>query len=85
MQAESKIFALIFAFFSKQLAQCRRCKLVGRWRKCAGCRSTFYCGVDCQAADWTQHRQLCRPPKLNAKGVVAADLVSAAEQMSLGT
>ncbi len=73
-----------FRFLSRKLAQCRRCQLVGCWRKCAGCRSVFYCGVDCQAADWTLHREHCsseryrtqfpprlRPPKQDIKGAVA--------------
>ncbi|KAK9908581.1 hypothetical protein WJX75_009965 [Coccomyxa subellipsoidea] len=58
-----KMGADIFNILRQNLAMCRRCKLVGYWRKCAGCKSTFYCGVDCQAADWFEHRKQCKPPK----------------------
>ncbi len=76
----------VFRLMSTQLAQCHRCKLVGCWRKCAGCRSTFYCSVDCQGADWTQHRKHhCRLAVPNVKGNVAADLAASAAQLQLGT
>ncbi|BDA44617.1 hypothetical protein COCOBI_06-0930 [Coccomyxa sp. Obi] len=65
--SETQIGAELFGLMRK-LAQCRHCKLVGCWRKCSGgCCSTFYCSVDCQEADWSSHREHCRPlrPVLN--------------------
>lgn len=34
--------------------------------RCSVCRSTFYCGRQCQLADWPNHKLLC------AKDLVAA-------------
>jgi len=29
-------------------------------KKCAGCKSAWYCGEKCQIADWLKHKLLCR-------------------------
>jgi hypothetical protein len=31
--------------------------------KCARCRSTFYCGLECQRRDWLKHKLTCKPKK----------------------
>jgi len=28
-------------------------------KKCAGCKSAWYCGAECQKADWKRHKLLC--------------------------
>ncbi|BDA44618.1 hypothetical protein COCOBI_06-0940 [Coccomyxa sp. Obi] len=61
--SDTQIGAELFGLMRK-LALCHHCKVVGRWRKCSGgCCSTFYCSVDCQAAEWPQHREHCMPVK----------------------
>jgi hypothetical protein len=29
-------------------------------RKCSGCRLVYYCGIDCQRADWAEHKIDCK-------------------------
>ncbi|XP_043213452.1 SET domain-containing protein SmydA-8-like [Amphibalanus amphitrite] len=41
-------------------ARCARCGAPAEQR-CAGCSVPFYCGRQCQRADWKQHRPLCQP------------------------
>ena len=41
-------------------ARCARCGGAAEQR-CAGCSVPFYCGRQCQKADWKQHRPLCQP------------------------
>ena len=31
------------------------------WRACGGCRKTYYCGKECQRADWPSHKETCKP------------------------
>jgi len=28
-------------------------------KSCSGCRSAFYCSVDCQRFDWRRHKSMC--------------------------
>eukprot|EP00982_Pelagococcus_subviridis_P003587 26893-Pelagococcus_subviridis.AAC.12 len=30
------------------------------WRACGGCRKTYYCGKECQRADWPSHKETCK-------------------------
>ena len=40
---------------------CFHCGKSGaKLRSCAQCRRAWYCGRDCQAADWKRHKQACR-------------------------
>ena len=34
---------------------------------CARCRAVFYCGRECQAADWAKHKTYCKPPAKNPR------------------
>ena len=29
-------------------------------KSCSQCKSIFYCSVDCQRADWKEHKPICR-------------------------
>ncbi|BDA44616.1 hypothetical protein COCOBI_06-0920 [Coccomyxa sp. Obi] len=73
---DSQVGAELFGLMRK-LAMCRHCSLVGCWRKCSGgCCSTFYCSVVCQSADWSTHREHCRPlrPTLNPTCAIGSEL-----------
>ena len=43
--------------------QCYRCKSFSgadkKYMVCSGCRTMTYCSVDCQRADWADHRLIC--------------------------
>ena len=40
---------------------CFHCGKSGaKLRSCAQCRRAWYCGRDCQVADWKRHKQACR-------------------------
>lgn len=46
-------------------SKCAICKVAerpdgGKLRKCSGCRVVHYCGRECQALDWPQHKSSCR-------------------------
>lgn len=32
------------------------------FQKCGRCKKVFYCGIDCQRADWSLHKIACIPP-----------------------
>ena len=42
--------------------ECAVCQADTRLRLCAQCRSTRYCSLACQYADWASHKRSCRPP-----------------------
>ncbi|KAJ7497606.1 hypothetical protein FB451DRAFT_1018170 [Mycena latifolia] len=33
--------------------------MVGELFRCSGCKSRYYCGTTCQAADWKSHKKAC--------------------------
>jgi hypothetical protein len=33
-------------------------------KRCAGCNIMFYCSSDCQRANWTEHRKVCKNTRL---------------------
>lgn len=39
---------------------CASCGAKGE-KRCSVCRTTWYCGRDCQKADWAGHKQSCKP------------------------
>jgi hypothetical protein len=39
---------------------CKHCGAKGSLLLCSGCRSTQYCGVTCQRADWAAHKVGCK-------------------------
>ena len=47
--------------------------------KCSACKTTFYCCVNCQTADWTRHKEEC-PGHLRKVGM--ANLAKAAQFIS---
>ncbi|KAJ3410174.1 hypothetical protein HDV05_004029 [Chytridiales sp. JEL 0842] len=42
---------------------CEKCGAMyskgGKLKMCQGCKIAFYCGKECQMADWTAHKELC--------------------------
>lgn len=43
--------------------QCSRCKEYKGNQICSRCLNCFYCSRECQAADWKQHKLICRAAK----------------------
>ena len=43
--------------------RCQSCCCVNDLRRCGGCRQVWYCGDDCQRADWASHRAECKAKK----------------------
>lgn len=37
-------------------------------KNCSRCKSTLHCSRDCQAADWTQHKKICKKPTTEDSG-----------------
>ena len=33
--------------------------------KCQGCKEVYYCNIDCQKANWKQHKKKCKMPPLS--------------------
>jgi hypothetical protein len=46
---------------------CAHCGTAGPENTCAGCKIVFYCGEDCQAADWSAHKDFCKAARKQAK------------------
>jgi hypothetical protein len=42
---------------------CRVCEAVEKTKKCSGCEKVYYCGRECQRADWKAHKSSCRQEK----------------------
>lgn len=43
---------------------CLHCKEEKKLFKCSGCLKRCYCSVECQAAHWKQHRDMCKMPAM---------------------
>tara|TARA_B100000787_G_scaffold65084_1_gene47770 strand:- start:3666 stop:4211 length:546 start_codon:yes stop_codon:yes gene_type:complete len=39
---------------------CEWCGKYGHWKRCSGCKATFFCGTDCQAQAWPNHKKVCK-------------------------
>lgn len=39
--------------------QCAKCAQLA-YKKCFQCKQVYYCGRDCQVADWPQHKEHCK-------------------------
>ena len=35
--------------------------------KCSRCKTTYYCGVECQKKDWKDHKKFCKSNAVNKK------------------
>ena len=42
---------------------CRVCDAVEKTKKCSGCEKVYYCGRECQRADWKAHKSSCTQEK----------------------
>ncbi|KZV67092.1 hypothetical protein PENSPDRAFT_64563 [Peniophora sp. CONT] len=58
-------------------AICSRCGKRDKPRVCSQCKSTSYCGVDCQKADWKTHKLVCSPKSSGAEGLEKRTLMLA--------
>jgi hypothetical protein len=36
---------------------CSVCAKKGSWKRCSVCKHDYYCGVECQKADWKRHKK----------------------------
>ena len=45
-------------------------------KSCAACHQTWYCGKECQRADWPNHKQWCRSVGLTVPGKIPASVGS---------
>jgi hypothetical protein len=48
--------------------------------KCSGCKTTYYCSVECQRADWKVHKTLCKEASTTRKVSPVSIAEVAAEQ-----
>lgn len=46
--------------FGKPEQACEVCDEGGLNKKCATCKSIYYCGPDCQKIDWIRHKRVCK-------------------------
>lgn len=42
------------------LMQCAQCKNAAKAHRCSACHRVYYCGVECQAKHWPEHRKECK-------------------------
>jgi hypothetical protein len=40
----------------KLMNSCVVCAKQGSWKKCSTCKKDYYCGEECQKADWKRHK-----------------------------
>lgn len=45
--------------FGHPTEACAVCNEVQGSKRCNKCKSVYYCGMDCQKADWFQHKKVC--------------------------
>ena len=43
---------------------CAKCGQPGAKKRCTQCKKVYYCSVDCQRANWEEHRRCCVAPQL---------------------
>lgn len=55
--------------FEQQVRICQICRKVGEWKHCGKCRSVYYCGVEHQRQDWSEHKKLCQSKIEQTKSV----------------
>jgi len=54
------------------LEVCKTCDKCGKettLHKCGGCGTKYYCGKDCQKADWKEHKKECKRKQAAYKSV----------------
>ena len=42
------------------MSECQHCKKLGAKSYCSSCKSSYYCNVECQRADWKKHKRKCK-------------------------
>ena len=48
---------------SESVDSCAHCGKQGvGFKRCSSCKQAFYCGAECQNADWKRHKKACAPP-----------------------
>jgi xylose isomerase len=56
-------FAESAAEMARNEKACRVCEALEKTKKCSGCEKVYYCGRECQRADWKAHKSSCRQEK----------------------
>lgn len=49
--------------FGQPAEACIVCLEAQGAKRCKNCKSTYYCGSDCQRVDWFQHKKICTSPE----------------------
>eukprot|EP00483_Globobulimina_turgida_P005405 UN05415 len=49
------------------MADCVSCKAPDARNRCGGCKSVYYCNVDCQRNHWKTHKKVCKYKKKKNK------------------
>ena len=66
---------LLQTFLVQHICRNPRCKNFS-YLKCQACRGIYYCGKDCQIADWNSHREQCQHIQdIHAKVQLVANLL----------
>lgn len=45
---------------AEECKTCDKCGKEAQLHKCGGCGTRYYCGKDCQKADWKEHKGACK-------------------------
>jgi hypothetical protein len=45
----------------------------GTYKVCSGCKGAYYCGRECQVADWKRHKEICRDNKVTLRKMSDSD------------
>eukprot|EP01128_Nolandella_sp_AFSM9_P011568 TRINITY_DN833_c0_g1_i1.p1 TRINITY_DN833_c0_g1~~TRINITY_DN833_c0_g1_i1.p1 ORF type:complete len:162 (+),score=40.55 TRINITY_DN833_c0_g1_i1:24-488(+) len=52
------------------MGKCEKCPKTTELNQCVSCKAVTYCGAECQKADWSSHKSVCKNVKKgNAQGV----------------
>ena len=62
---------------------CIKCNKNSTTKRCANCKSVYYCSRDCQKKDWSSHKRQClNLPLFRKKSSKSTEMVSVAKVVS---